>query len=114
AAGYLGARRGQVPADLRRVRSVSQELAHRATEQNPTARPREEAGGRVMDRVWTSAAARPLKSGMLTAMRFAATVKAGMVEKEDELNRRYTDQQQSLRPGSLDGWQREADASGIQ
>ncbi len=59
-----------------------------------------------MARFWSSSAAAPLRAGALKAVRFAATVKQGMAEKESELNRRYAAQQRDLRPGSLDSWDR--------
>lgn len=46
----------------------------------------------------------PFKKGALRALSFAATVKAGMQEKEEELKERFEEQTKDLRPGSLDTW----------
>lgn len=46
----------------------------------------------------------PLKGVALKALGFAATVKAGMDEKEEELRARFDQQAQEDRPGSLDTW----------
>ena len=105
AAGYLGSRRGQVAEDVRKLAGRGQELVRRTTgDQRLAQRPGTDARGGIMDRLWDSPAARPVKAGMLKAMRFAANVRAGMQEKEQELNQRYADQKQDLRPGSLDTW----------
>ena len=98
AAGYLAARRG--PAVVRTGRELVLRGPSALSEQTPS------PGGNAMARFWSSSAAAPLRAGALKAVRFAATVKQGMAEKESELNRRYAAQQRDLRPGSLDSWDR--------
>lgn len=51
----------------------------------------------------------PFKGAALKAMSFAATVKAGMDEKEAELKDRFDAQTKDARPGSLDTWQQGSD-----
>ena len=81
AAGYFAARRG--PAVVRTGRELVLRGPSALSEQTPS------PGGNAMARFWSSSAAAPLRAGALKAVRFAATVKQGMAEKESELNRRY-------------------------
>ncbi|WP_237223923.1 hypothetical protein [Rothia nasisuis] len=61
--------------------------------------------GGTMARFFDSTYGAPFKNAALKALGFAATVKAGMDEKEAELKNRFDAQTQDVRPGSLDTWQ---------
>lgn len=102
AAGWLAARRGP------RLVQSAQELAVRPqgrVEAAQASAPTTVTGG-PMATFWNSRAAAPLRGTALRAVRFAATVRQGMSEKEEELTRRYAAQKEDLRPGSLDSWDR--------
>ncbi|WP_129657897.1 hypothetical protein [Rothia halotolerans] len=96
AVGYVAAKRGRTALE------VAGELvtrggtpAHRSGPETP------------LGRLWDSRAAEPLRRGALGAIRFAATVKQGMQEREDELNGRYAVPTQRPRPAA---WERLAPA----
>lgn len=61
--------------------------------------------GGTMAQFFDSKYGAPFKHTALKALNFAATVKAGMDEKEAELKERFDRQAQDPRPGSLDNWQ---------
>ncbi|WP_237193840.1 peptide chain release factor 4 [Rothia nasimurium] len=63
------------------------------------------AEGSTMAQFFDSKYGAPFKGAALKAMSFAATVKAGMDEKEAELKDRFDSQTKDARPGSLDTWQ---------
>lgn len=63
--------------------------------------------GGTMAQFFDSAYGRPFKATALKALKFAATVKSGMDEKEAELKTRYENQTKDVRPGSLDTWQQD-------
>ncbi|MFW0169080.1 peptide chain release factor 4 [Rothia sp. CCM 9417] len=60
--------------------------------------------GSTMAQFFDSKYGAPFKHTALKALNFAASVKAGMNEKEAELKERFDRQAQDPRPGSLDNW----------
>jgi hypothetical protein len=92
AVGYVAAKRG------RTVVEAAGELAPRGGTPAHRSGPPTPLG-----RLWDSRAAEPLRRGALGAIRFAATVKQGMQEREEELNGRYAVPTQRPRPAA---WER--------
>lgn len=96
AAGYLASRVAKTPVagsdiELKRSAPLQKFLSE----------------GGTMAQFFDSKYGTPFKHTALKALRFAATVKAGMDEKEAELKERFDRQTQDARPGSLDNWQTE-------
>lgn len=100
AAGYLASKRG---GD---VIHAAQELVVR----DPMQVDKRENGRGSVEKFFSSTAMAPVRRGALRAVKFAATVKQGMTEREEQLNRQYARQKTDIRPGSLDTWDHE-DAS---
>ena len=94
AAGYFASKRGG------QVVHAAQELVVRDSMQVDKRSNHQGA----IDKIWASDFMGPVRRGALRGLKFAATVKQGMTEREDELNRRYANQKKDLRPGSLDTW----------
>lgn len=95
AAGYLAARTQQQPP------APGQEL-ERVSEQEKSLLL---AGGdSPVARFFDSPLGQPFKGLALQALNFSAHVRAGMQEKEAELQERFEAQSKDPRPGSLDSW----------
>ncbi|MDY6051590.1 MAG: peptide chain release factor 4 [Rothia sp. (in: high G+C Gram-positive bacteria)] len=99
AAGYL-ATRTRTPSPA----STDLEVSARHTLQRFTAE------NSTMAHFFDSKYGAPFKGAALKAISFAATVKAGMDEKETELKERFDTQTKDVRPGSLDTWQQQGTA----
>ncbi|WP_237205270.1 peptide chain release factor 4 [Rothia nasimurium] len=94
AAGYLASRsRTSAPASTDLEVSANHPLQRFTAE------------GSTMAQFFDSKYGAPFKGAALKAIGFAATVKAGMDEKEAELKDRFDAQAKDARPGSLDTWQ---------
>lgn len=94
AAGYLATRtRTSAPASTDLEVSANHPLQRFTAE------------GSTMAQFFDSKYGAPFKGAALKAISFAATVKAGMDEKEAELKDRFDAQTKDARPGSLDTWQ---------
>lgn len=94
AAGYVASKRGG------QIVHAAQELVVR----DPMQVSERDGDRGTVDRIWASNALTPVRNGALKALKFAATVKQGMAEREEQLTRKYSEQKQDLRPGSLDTW----------
>lgn len=98
AAGYLASRsRTSAPASTDLEVSANHPLQRFTAE------------GSTMAQFFDSKYGAPFKDAALKAIGFAATVKAGMDEKEAELKDRFDAQTKDDRPGSLDTWQQDSE-----
>ncbi|QRZ62466.1 peptide chain release factor 4 [Rothia sp. ZJ932] len=60
-----------------------------------------------MAKFFDSPLGKPLQPYALKAVKFAATVKQGMNEREEQLKTKFDAHVEDVRPGSLDGWEEE-------
>lgn len=97
AAGYLASKRGG------EIIHAAQELVVR----DPMQVDKRDNDRGSVEKFWSSTAMAPVRGGALRAVKFAATVKQGMTEREEQLNRQYARQKTDIRPGSLDTWDHE-------
>ncbi|WP_129359591.1 MULTISPECIES: hypothetical protein [Micrococcaceae] len=96
AAGYVASKRGG------QIVHTAQELVVR----DPMQVSKRDGGEGTVDKIWSSPALTPVRNGALKALKFAATVKQGMAEREEQLTEKYANQKKDIRPGSLDTWDR--------
>lgn len=96
AAGYVASKRGG------QIVQTAQELVVR----DPMQVEKRDEGHGTVSRIWFSGAMTPVRQGALKALKFTATVKQGMAEREEELTQKYANQKKDIRPGSLDTWDR--------
>lgn len=96
----LGAAAGFTASRIQRQSNLSTDIELKNQQELNRALPKDSSVARFFD----SKYGKPFQSIAVSTIKFAATVKSGMQEKELEIQEKLERQKQDVRPGALDQW----------